>query len=362
MGLLINLVLLLVGFVFLIKGADIFVDGASDTARKFRVPKMLIGLTIVSFGTSAPELAVSIQSILSGKGDILLGNVIGSNILNILLILGLSALVGTLHVNTATVKKEIPVLILITIAFTVVLSDKIFGLGENLFTRQDGIILLLFFCVFIYYLFGMANRKTGAENEVTEKKSVKKETSKTEKVAEAKTEKVAEAKTEKDAEAKKEADEEGEVNLVKAVLMVIFGLVGIVFGSDLVVKGASEIAATFGVSQRIISLTIVALGTSLPELVTSVVATRKGEYDIAIGNIVGSDIFNIGIVAGLPVALLGGVGGSAFSVVDIAALVISPIILYFFARRGHRIGFKKGIAFLLMFVVYYGYVIMGSFV
>lgn len=353
MGLLINLALLLVGFVFLIKGADIFVDGASDTARKFRVPKMLIGLTIVSFGTSAPELAVSIQSILSGKGDILLGNVIGSNILNILLILGLSALVGTLHVNTATVKKEIPVLILITIAFTVVLSDKIFGLGENLFTRQDGIILLLFFCVFIYYLFGMANRKTGTENEVTEKKSVKKEASKTEKVAE--------IKTEKDAEAKKEADEEGEVNLVKAVLMVIFGLVGIVFGSDLVVKGASEIAAAFGVSQRIISLTIVALGTSLPELVTSVIATRKGEYDIAIGNIVGSDIFNIGIVAGLPVALLGGVGGSAFSVVDIAALVISPIVLYFFARRGHRIGFKKGIAFLLMFVVYYGYVIMGSF-
>ena len=353
MGLLINLALLLVGFVFLIKGADVFVDGASDTARKFRVPKMLIGLTIVSFGTSAPELAVSIQSILSGKGDILLGNVIGSNILNILLILGLSALVGTLHVNTATVKKEIPVLILITIAFTVVLSDKIFGLGENLFTRQDGIILLLFFCVFIYYLFGMANRKTGTENEVTEKKSVKKETSKTEKVAEAKKEKVAETKT--------ETDEEGEVNLVKAVLMVVFGLVGIVFGSDLVVKGASEIAATFGVSQRIISLTIVALGTSLPELVTSVIATRKGEYDIAIGNIVGSDIFNIGIVAGLPVALLGGVGGSAFSVVDIAALVISPIVLYFFARRGHRIGFKKGIAFLLMFVVYYGYVIMGSF-
>ena len=353
MGLLINLALLLVGFVFLIKGADVFVDGASDTARKFRVPKMLIGLTIVSFGTSAPELAVSIQSILSGKGDILLGNVIGSNILNILLILGLSALVGTLHVNTATVKKEIPVLILITMAFTVVLSDKIFGLGENLFTRQDGIILLLFFCIFIYYLFGMANRKTGAENEVTEKKSVKKETSKTEKVAESKTEKVAEAKT--------EADEEGEVNLAKAVLMVVFGLVGIVFGSDLVVKGASEIAATFGVSQRIISLTIVALGTSLPELVTSVIATRKGEYDIAIGNIVGSDIFNIGIVAGLPVALLGGVGGSAFSVVDIAALVISPIVLYFFARRGHRIGFKKGIAFLLLFVVYYGYVIMGSF-
>lgn len=346
MGLLINLALLIVGFVFLIKGADIFVDGASDTARKFRVPKMLIGLTIVSFGTSAPELAVSIQSILSGKGDILLGNVIGSNILNILLILGLSALVGTLRVNTATVKKEIPVLVLMTMAFTVVLSDKIFGLSENIFTQQDGIILLLFFCVFIYYLFGMVNRKNGTENEVAEKKSTKKEAAKTEKVV----------------ETKNEADEEGEVNLVKAILMVVFGLIGIVFGSDLVVKGASEIAATFGVSQRIISLTIVALGTSLPELVTSVIATRKGEYDIAIGNIVGSNIFNIGIVAGLPVAILGGVGGSAFSVVDIVALMISPIALYFFARRGHRIGYKKGIVFLLMFVAYYGYVIMGSFV
>ena len=351
MDLLINFVLLLVGFIFLIKGADIFVDGASDTARKFRVPKMLIGLTIVSFGTSAPELAVSIQSILSGKGDILLGNVIGSNVLNILLILGLSALVGTLRVNVATVKKEIPVLVLMTLAFTIVLSDRFFGLGENLFTRQDGVILILFFCVFIYYLFGMANRKNVAGKE--EKTELK------EKVTE---KKVVESKNidSKDDEVKNGDDEP--VNLMKALLMVIFGLVGIVFGSDLVVKSTSEIAMVFGVSQRIISLTIVALGTSLPELVTSVIATKKGEYDIAIGNIVGSNIFNIGVVAGIPVAILGGVGGSAFSYVDILALVISPIMLFFFARRGRRIGFKKGIVFLLMFAAYYSYVIMGSFV
>ena len=351
MDLLINFALLLVGFIFLIKGADIFVDGSSDTARKFRVPKMLIGLTIVSFGTSAPELAVSIQSILSGKGDILLGNVIGSNVLNILLILGLSALVGTLRVNVATVKKEIPVLVLMTLAFTIVLSDKFFCLGENLFTRQDGVILILFFCVFIYYLFGMANRKNAAGKE--EKTELK------EKVTE---KKVVESKNigSKDDEVKNGDDEP--VNLMKALLMVIFGLVGIVFGSDLVVKSTSEIATVFGVSQRIISLTIVALGTSLPELVTSVIATKKGEYDIAIGNIVGSNIFNIGVVAGIPVAILGGVGGSAFSYVDILALVISPIMLFFFARRGRRIGFKKGIVFLLMFAAYYSYVIMGSFV
>ena len=322
MGLLINLVLLLIGFVFLIKGADIFVDGASDTARKFRVPKMLIGLTIVSFGTSAPELAVSIQSILSGKGDILLGNVVGSNVLNILLILGVASLVGTLRVNTATVKKEIPVLVLITLAFAALLSDKIFGLAENVFTRQDGVVLLLFFCIFIYYLIGMARKKDTNEEENKDEKPVK---------------------------------------LVKALLMIVIGLFGIVLGSDFVVKGASEIAATFGVSQRIISLTIVALGTSLPELVTSVIATKKGEYDIAIGNIVGSNIFNIGIVAGLPVAIFGGVGGGAFSYIDIIALIISAVVLFFFARHGGRIGYKKGIIFLLMFVVYYGYVMMGSF-
>lgn len=322
MGLLINLALLLIGFVFLIKGADIFVDGASDTARRFRVPKMLIGLTIVSFGTSAPELAVSIQSILSGKGDILLGNVVGSNVLNILLILGVASLVGTLRVNTATVKKEIPVLVLITLAFAALLSDKIFGLAENIFTRQDGVVLLLFFCIFIYYLIGMARKKDTNEEENKDEKPVK---------------------------------------LVKALLMIVIGLFGIVLGSDFVVKGASEIAATFGVSQRIISLTIVALGTSLPELVTSVIATKKGEYDIAIGNIVGSNIFNIGIVAGLPVAIFGGVGGGAFSYIDIIALIISAVVLFFFARHGGRIGYKKGIIFLLMFAAYYGYVMMGSF-
>ena len=322
MGLLINLALLLIGFVFLIKGADIFVDGASDTARRFRVPKMLIGLTIVSFGTSAPELAVSIQSILSGKGDILLGNVVGSNVLNILLILGVASLVGTLRVNTATVKKEIPVLVLITLVFAALLSDKIFGLAENVFTRQDGVVLLLFFCICIYYLIGMARKKDTNEEENKDEKPVK---------------------------------------LVKALLMIVIGLFGIVLGSDFVVKGASEIAATFGVSQRIISLTIVALGTSLPELVTSVIATKKGEYDIAIGNIVGSNIFNIGIVAGLPVAIFGGVGGGAFSYIDIIALIISAVVLFFFARHGGRIGYKKGIIFLLMFAAYYGYVMMGSF-
>jgi len=361
MGFLISVVLLLVGFVFLIKGADIFVDGASDTARKFRVPKMLIGLTIVSFGTSAPELAVSIQSILSGKGDILLGNVVGSNVLNILLILGVASLAGALRVNTATVKKEIPVLVLITLAFATLLSDKVFGLSENSFTRQDGIVLLLFFCIFVYYLISMTRKKDNGEK-IKEVKAEVKDSKKivSREINEIKD--VSEKTTKQDEMDEAKDGEEKPVSLVKALLMIVIGLIGIVLGSDFVVKGASEIATIFGVSQRIISLTIVALGTSLPELVTSVIATRKGEYDIAIGNIVGSNIFNIGIVAGLPVAILGGVGGGAFSYVDIVAFLISAIVLFFFARHGKRIGYKKGIVFLLMFVAYYSYVIMGSFV
>ena len=230
-------------------------------------------------------------------------------------------MVGALHVKTATVRKEIPVLVLMTLGFAAVLSDKLFGLSENLFTRQDGVILLLFFGIFIYYLFGMLNRKS---NRVEE-------------------------------------EDEGEsVNLAKSIAMIVFGLLAVVLGSDVVVRGASDIAANFGVSERLISLTIVALGTSLPELVTSVIATKKGEYDIAIGNIVGSNIFNIGIVAGLPVAILGGVAGGAFSIVDVVALVISPIVLFIFAKNDQKISFKEGLAFLVLFVVYYGYVIVSS--
>lgn len=344
MEFLFNMILLVVGFILLIKGADTFVDGSSNVAKKFKVPKMLIGLTIVSFGTSAPELAVSIQSILAGKGDILLGNVVGSNILNILLILGLSSLAGVLHVNAATVKKELPVLVLITMAFSVILTDRIFGLATNDFTRQDGIVILLFFCIFIYYLIGMARRKNNGTT------SHNKEENKIQKVEEL-----------KNIEINKEGEEVGEeqVKIIKALAMVFVGLIGIVFGSDLVVKSASTIASIFNVSQRLISLTIVALGTSLPELVTSVMATKKGEYDIAIGNIVGSNIFNIGIVAGLPVAIFGGVAGRSFSYIDISMMLISAIVLFFFARHGGRIGYKKGIIFLLMFVVYYTYVILN---
>lgn len=313
-----DIVLLIVGFVVLIKGADFFVDGASSIADNFRVPKIFIGLTIVAFGTSAPELAVSIKSIISGNHDIVLGNVIGSNILNILLIIGISALFKPLVVKSNTLKKEIPIMLLITSVFVVLLSDNLFNINQvNAFTRSDGVVLLLFFLVFIYYLIAITvNRESNFDEEVKK------------------------------------------MTLKKAIIYTILGIGMIVFGGEYVVNSASSIAEALGVSKRLISLTIIALGTSLPELVTSVTAAKKGECDIAIGNIVGSCIFNIGIVMALPVALFGGIDKINFNGLDLIVMLISVLALFLCSLNDRKISRKEGVLFLLFFVTYYGIVIM----
>lgn len=316
---LINIILLVVGFVILIKGADFFVDGASSVASNFKVSKMLIGLTIVAFGTSAPEFAVSVKSLLSGSGDIVLGNVIGSNILNVLLILGASSMFHALNVKNNTVKKELPITMLITTLFAVLLSDHIFDNKlVNSFTRGDGIVLLLFFSVFLYYLISMSRKKIDVDQ-----------------------------------------DEKPAMSLSKSFIWTIGGIVAIVLGSNAVVDSATYLAKAMGVSERLISLTIIALGTSLPELVTSITATRKGEYDIAIGNVVGSNVFNIGVVIGLPVAILGGIGKIAFSYIDLLVMIVSAILLFIFSYGDYKISKKEGFFFLLLFVVYYTYVIIA---
>lgn len=312
----VNSLLLMIGFIILIKGADLFVDGASGIATHFKVSKMLIGLTIVAFGTSAPELAVSIKAITSNGGDIVLGNVIGSNILNIVLILGCSSVIHSLNVKNNTVKKEIPILVLFTMLFSVLLSDSIFDIGiKNSFTRSDGVILLLFFSVFIYYLITMMRHKIDSE------------------------------------------EDEKNIGIGKAIILTIIGLIGIVFGSNFVVDSATKIAIILGVSQRLISLTIIALGTSLPELVTSIVSTRKGEYDIAIGNVVGSNIFNIGIVIGLPVTIFGAIGLVNFSFIDLITMIIVSILLFIFSRNDYKISRIEGFIFLIIFIIYYSYVL-----
>jgi cation:H+ antiporter len=314
----VNIILLIIGFIILIKGADFFVDGASGIAGNFKVSKILIGLTIVAFGTSAPEFAVSVKSLISGNGDIVLGNVIGSNILNILLILGCSALVHSLNVKSNTVKKELPITMLFSLVFATLLSDNLFDANiTNTFTRGDGIVLLLFFCVFIYYLISMARNK------------IEKDT------------------------------EEEIIPMKKAIIFTILGLIGIVLGSNFVVDSATYIAENLGVSQRLISLTIIAFGTSLPELVTSVTATKKGEYDIAIGNVVGSNIFNIGMVIGIPTAIFGGIGVISFSYIDLIVMIASAVLLFMFSFNDYKITKKEGILFLILFITYYSYVLVS---
>ena len=312
----IYITLLIIGFIILIKGADIFVDGASSVAGNFKVSKMLIGLTIVAFGTSAPEFAVSVKSLISGSGDMVLGNVIGSNILNILLILGVSSMFHSLKVKDNTVKKELPITLLMTAIFIVLLSDKLFDKGfNNTFTRSDGIVIILFFLVFVYYLIKMARNKID------------------------------------------KSQDEKYMSMKKAILFTILGIAGIIIGSNLVVENASAIARTIGISESMVALTIVALGTSLPELVTSITATRKGEYDIAIGNVVGSNIFNIGMVIGAPIAIFGGIQQFSINYIDLITMIASAFLLFVFSYNDRKISKFEGSIFLIMFVVYYGYVI-----
>lgn len=323
MDIVLQIVLLILGFIFLIKGADLLVDGASSVAANFKVSKLLVGLTIVAFGTGAPELAVSFSSLINGNTDILIGNVIGSNIINVLLLIGIAAVIHPIKVKKDTVSKELPLLLLISTALIILLLDV--NLSEaiiNTFSRADAIICLLFFGIFLYYLFSLARKN-------------KKEASKVDKP---------------------------QYKLSKSFLFVIIGLVGIVAGSQFVVNSASFLASAIGISERIISLTIVALGTSLPELVTTVAAARKGESDLLVGNIVGSNIFNICIVLALPVAFAGSITPNSFEVIDLAMLIISSIILCLLARRDHKISRRNGLLMLTIFTLYYGYIIYSALV
>ena len=312
-----QLIILIVGFVVLIKGADIFVDGASSIALNLKLSKMLIGLTIVAFGTSAPEFAVSVKSIISGNADMLLGNVIGSNILNILLIIGICSLIHPIIVKSNTVKKEIPIVMLVSGLLFFLAKDNLFVSSVNEISRNDGFIILLFFTIFIYYLISIMRNKTDEDSN------------------------------------------EAPLSMFKSILFTIFGIACIVIGSNVVVDSASKIATILGVSQRMIALTVVAFGTSLPELVTSIVSVRKGEQEILVGNIVGSNIFNIGIVTGVPVALFGGIPAVGFSMIDLIAMIVAAILLFVFSFKDRRIDKFEGIIMLIIFIVYYTFVIIG---
>ena len=308
---LVDLILLVVGFVLLIKGADYFVDGASSLATRMCIPPIIIGLTVVAMGTSAPEAAVSISSALHGSNAIAIGNVLGSNIANVFLILGVTALITTLTVQKNTVRYEIPFVGLITLLLCWM------GAQYGVISRAGAGLLLVLFVMFLGYLF-IISRNTECSIEET--------------------------KT---------------LSQAKIALYIILGLVALVWGSNLTVESACALARYVGVSERVIGLTIIAIGTSLPELVTSVIAARKGESDIAIGNIVGSNIFNILFVLGIAGIILPIPFNPAF-LFDGAIALMAAVLLFMFIARKKILTRGPGILFILIYIAYLVWLICGK--
>ena len=298
--------ILVIGFLFLVKGADWFVEGAASIAKKLGIPQLIIGLTIVAMGTSMPEAAVSITAAMQQNAGITIGNVVGSNILNILVILGITAVITNVAVQKSTLCYEIP----FTIAITVLLM--IFGITDAKVTFIEGVIFWVLFLVYLAYLFVMARH--GEEQE----------------------------------------EETKDIAVWKCILMILIGGILVVKGSDFAVSGASEIARYFGMSERFIGLTIVAFGTSLPELVTSVTAARRGNAGIAIGNIVGSNIFNILFVAGTT-ALICAVPFESKFVVDTAVAIAGCVVLWIGTLKHKELRRPCGIVMLLCYAAYFVY-------
>lgn len=316
--------LLIAGFALLMVGANYFVKGASNISALLRVPPILVGLTIVSFGTSAPEATVSIIAALNGNDDVSLGNVLGSNLFNTLFVLGVTAFIAPLVVKSQTLRKEIPFSFLASITLVVLMADVYLqDYTVNGLTRSDGIILLLIFAVFLYYIFELAR------------------------------------KSRKDLEEPTSIIDEKDRSWVKNSLFTVGGLVAIVFGGDFVVTNSTEIALSLGMSEALVALTIVAVGTSLPELVTSAVAAWKKESEIALGNIIGSNIFNILFVLGAS-ATISPIGVNASLFTDITVLIVFTVIVLIFALTHYTIGKREGLFLALSYIVYMIYIIMRN--
>ncbi|MBC8630837.1 calcium/sodium antiporter [[Eubacterium] tenue] len=311
---------LLIGFALLIKGADIFVDGASSIAKKFNVSPMLIGLTIVAMGTSAPEAAVSVSSSLAGQNDMSIANVVGSNFFNILIVLGVSSIIAKLPVEKETIKKDTPFLIFISILLLAL------SLNFNL-SRLDGVIFLV---LFILFLINMIKSNISS-------KDIESSSGETAIAI--------------------EATDTKSIHMPKTLLLCLIGIVGIVFGGDLVVNSATNIATSFGMSANLVGLTIVAMGTSLPELVTSVIAVKKGETEIAIGNVIGSNIFNILLVLGLA-ALIHPMAVSMVAIIDTIFMTAVTILLYIFIKKNNSLTKIHGIIFVIIYFIYLIYTII----
>jgi len=305
--------LFVIGFFILIKGAGLLVDGASAIADKFKISPLVIGLTIVAFGTSAPELAVNIFASAAGSSEIAIGNIIGSNIANILLILGVSALIYPLTSKKNTVWKEIPLGLLAAVVVGLMANDFLIdGAIFSGLSRIDGLVLLSFFIIFIYYSFGIAKQQESSD----------------------------------DCEIKN-------LNLVKSIFYIVIGLIGLVVGGNWIVSGAIKLAVGFGISESLIGLTVVAIGTSLPELATSAIAAYKKQADIAIGNVVGSNIFNIFWILGIS-SVIRPLPFNPANNIDFLIMIIATVILFIIMFIGKKriIERWQGIAMISIYVAY----------
>lgn len=308
-----SFLLIIVGFVLLVKCADLFVDGCSSVAKALGIPSLIIGLTIVAFGTSAPEAAVSITASIKGMNDISIGNVVGSNICNLLLVLGFSGLFGTLVAKKKVITRDFVYAIFASVVL-LILSLKYFTTGgtEGVVTRTDGLILLCFLVIYVYALLGDAIRSSKAK-------------------------------------------EDKEKFEIKSIPYIIIGIIGIILGGQLVVDSAQDIAEMLHVGDSVIALTVVAIGTSLPELVTSTVAVRKGETDLAIGNVIGSNIFNILFVLGLS-SSISPVTYQFASFVDMIIMLVVSIFVYILTVKNRNINRFEGVILLSLYAVYMVYI------
>lgn len=311
-SIILQIVLLIVGFVFLIKGSDIFVDGASSIASLLKIPTIIVGLTIVAFGTSAPEAAVSITSSLTGNNAMAVSNVIGSNLFNMLMVIGVAALLSELLMEKSVLEKDLPFLVGITILFAIFIF-----IGWDI-TNIEGIILLLILVAYIYYLVRSAKKSKGSA--VVEKPKL---------------------------------------SLPKSIIFILLGLAGIIIGGDLVVNSASEIAITFGMSETLVGLTIVAIGTSLPELVTSLTALKKGENQIVIGNVIGSNIFNILFVLGASSAI-SAIPLDSQMLTDVLFMIFVTVLCYIFGKTQDKYDKKEGAILVILFIAYMVFAILRN--
>lgn len=307
--------LLIIGFILLIKGADFFVDGASEIAKAFHIPSVVIGLTIVSMGTSLPELAVSVTSAVKGVEGIAIGNVVGSNIVNLMLVAGITCIIIPVGVEKTLISRDLPFSIIAALSVLLLSADMYFaGTQSNIITRADGIILLLFFSVYMYSVFKSALEKPAEETNSDEIKPV-----------------------------------------WKSILFTVLGLAGIIAGGQFTINSAEYIARAFGMSDRLIGLTIIAFGTSLPELIISIVAACKGENDIAMGNVVGSNIFNILFILGFSTCIRPlQVEGATF--IDIAVLLFCSLTVLALSKPKLKLGRICGVIMVLIYALYTTYI------